>query len=104
MSTATHQDLLIELGTEELPPKSLQALSEAFAGEVLRQIDDAGLAHGPMTVFASPRRLAVLLLALGELVPRVLGIERRVLRVGECYRSFPATKDLALEKVASWAY
>lgn len=58
MSTATHQDLLIELGTEELPPKSLQALSEAFAGEVLRQIDDAGLAHGPMTVFASPRRLA----------------------------------------------
>ncbi|WP_111657808.1 glycine--tRNA ligase subunit beta [Isoalcanivorax indicus] len=58
MSTATHQDLLIELGTEELPPTSLKALSEAFANEVLRQIDDAGLAHGAMTVFASPRRLA----------------------------------------------
>ena len=58
MSTATHQDLLIELGTEELPPTSLQALADAFAGEVLRQIDEAGLTHGEMAVFASPRRLA----------------------------------------------
>ncbi|MBZ2188991.1 glycine--tRNA ligase subunit beta [Alcanivorax sp. JB21] len=59
-----YQDLLIELGTEELPPKSLQSLSEAFAGEVLRQIDDAGLAHGALTVFAAPRRLAFRIEAL----------------------------------------
>ncbi|MCH8542268.1 MAG: glycine--tRNA ligase subunit beta [Alcanivorax sp.] len=59
-----YQDLLIELGTEELPPKSLQSLSEAFAGEVLRQIDEAGLAHGALTVFAAPRRLAFRIEAL----------------------------------------
>src|SRR5690606_41771084 len=52
-------DLLIELGTEELPPKALKALGDAFAGDVLKQIDDAGLAHGEMKIFAAPRRLAV---------------------------------------------
>ena len=51
-------DLLIELGTEELPPTSLTTLRDAFANDVLRQIDDAGLEHGAMTLFASPRRLA----------------------------------------------
>lgn len=53
-----HADLLIELGTEELPPKALRALSEAFAGETLRQLDEAGFAHGALDVFATPRRLA----------------------------------------------
>ncbi len=51
-------DLLIELGTEELPPKALKALSEAFASETLKQLDDAGFEHGAMKVFAAPRRLA----------------------------------------------
>lgn len=51
-------DLLIELGTEELPPKALKTLSEAFAGETLKQLDDAGIAHGAMKIFAAPRRLA----------------------------------------------
>ncbi|MFN3713513.1 MAG: glycine--tRNA ligase subunit beta [Alcanivoracaceae bacterium] len=51
-------DLLIELGTEELPPKALKALSQAFAGETLKQLDDAGFEHGAMKIFAAPRRLA----------------------------------------------
>ena len=51
-------DLLIELGTEELPPKALKALSETFAGETLKQLDDAGFEHGAMKIFAAPRRLA----------------------------------------------
>ena len=53
-------DLLVELGTEELPPTALKSLSEAFANEVLRQIDEAGLTRAEMEVFASPRRLAFL--------------------------------------------
>lgn len=57
-------DLLIELGTEELPPKALKSLSVAFANEVLKQIDDAGLEHGEMQVFAAPRRLAFRINAL----------------------------------------
>lgn len=51
-------DLLIELGTEELPPKALKALSESFAGETLKQLDDAGFERGAMKIFAAPRRLA----------------------------------------------
>ena len=57
-------DLLIELGTEELPPKALKALSEAFANEVVKQIDDAGLAHQGVEIFAAPRRLAFRIKAL----------------------------------------
>lgn len=68
MSAAEHAvrraDLLIELGTEELPPKSLQALSQAFADEVVRQLDEAQLAHGAVKVFAAPRRLAFRIEAL----------------------------------------
>ncbi|MEP6941573.1 MAG: glycine--tRNA ligase subunit beta [Betaproteobacteria bacterium] len=53
--------LLVELLTEELPPKGLKRLSEAFAREVhdaLRTRDFVG-ARGVVTVFATPRRLAV---------------------------------------------
>ncbi len=57
-------DLLVELGTEELPPASLKSLADAFAGEVLRQIDEAELAHGELEVFATPRRLAFRINAL----------------------------------------
>jgi glycyl-tRNA synthetase beta chain len=53
-------DLLIELGTEELPPKALRRLMDAFAEAVVAGLDDARLAHGEAKPFASPRRLAVL--------------------------------------------
>ncbi|MGR8918553.1 MAG: glycine--tRNA ligase subunit beta [Gammaproteobacteria bacterium] len=51
--------LLIELGTEELPPTALKRLSEAFTRGVAEGLDDAGVAHGAVTPHASPRRLAV---------------------------------------------
>ena len=51
--------LLVELLTEELPPKSLRALSEAFAEKVLDSLASAQLAAGrELTVYATPRRLA----------------------------------------------
>ena len=53
-------DLLVEIGTEELPPKSLRMLSEAFVAEIATELDAAGLAHGTPTPYATPRRLAVL--------------------------------------------
>ena len=52
--------LLVEIGTEELPPKALRALSEAFAAELAAELDAAGLAYGAAAPFATPRRLAVL--------------------------------------------
>lgn len=54
-------DCLIELGTEELPPKALLKLSQAFTGGVLKGLDAAGIKPATAESFASPRRLAMLL-------------------------------------------
>ncbi|HEY5102884.1 MAG TPA: glycine--tRNA ligase subunit beta [Steroidobacteraceae bacterium] len=53
------RDFLVELGTEELPPKALLDLSQAFATGVTAGLLQAGLPHGPVQSFATPRRLAV---------------------------------------------
>ena len=53
-------DLLFELGTEELPPNALSKLAEALEKEFVQGLADAGLEHGPVTAYASPRRLALL--------------------------------------------
>lgn len=58
MSTA---DFLVEVGTEELPPKALRALMDAFAENLTTAIDDERLLHGDVHAYASPRRLAVVI-------------------------------------------
>ncbi len=60
------RDLLIEIGTEELPPKALKKLSMAFYHRVIGGLKTAELAHGEVQQFASPRRLALLVTALQE--------------------------------------
>lgn len=59
----TTAPLLIELFTEELPPKALQKLGDAFAQGVHDGLNKAGLIDGDagMRIFATPRRLGVLL-------------------------------------------
>ncbi len=52
-------DLLVEIGTEELPPKALRTLMDAFGDNLAAGIAEARLAHGKVRAFASPRRLAV---------------------------------------------
>jgi glycyl-tRNA synthetase beta chain len=52
-------DFLVELGTEELPPKALRGLGEAFASGVRAGLDKAGLEHGDVVSYATPRRLTV---------------------------------------------
>ena len=56
----TTQNLLVELFVEELPPKALQKLGDAFAGVLLEQLKAQGLTSpgSRLTAFASPRRLA----------------------------------------------
>ena len=57
----THvNDLLVEIGAEELPPKALRKLSEALAAELAAELEAAGFAHGVPAPFATPRRLAAL--------------------------------------------
>ncbi|MCO6441987.1 MAG: glycine--tRNA ligase subunit beta [Nitrococcus mobilis] len=55
-----HRDLLVELGTEELPPKGLRRLMESFASQIIAGLDQAELSHAEHRCFATPRRLAVL--------------------------------------------
>ncbi len=52
-------DFLVEIGTEELPPKALRDLELAFAAGVAEGIRAAGLGGGEARSFASPRRLAI---------------------------------------------
>lgn len=61
---AEQKDLLIEIGTEELPPKALPRLSEAFTSSVVAALEQAGLGHLEVERFAAPRRLAILLRSL----------------------------------------
>ncbi|MFO1302645.1 MAG: glycine--tRNA ligase subunit beta [Burkholderiales bacterium] len=53
--------LLVELFTEELPPKALPRLEAAFAGELQKSLAAQGFvaADASFTAFATPRRLAV---------------------------------------------
>jgi glycyl-tRNA synthetase beta chain len=60
------ENFLIELGTEELPPKSLRKLAQAFADNFTAELDKAGLAHQGVTWFATPRRLALKVAALAD--------------------------------------
>tara|TARA_R110001592_G_scaffold98956_4_gene282106 strand:- start:7909 stop:9984 length:2076 start_codon:yes stop_codon:yes gene_type:complete len=55
----TTETLLIELGTEELPPKSLKTLATAFYDGIKSQLDANGLSYSGIKWFATPRRLAV---------------------------------------------
>jgi len=53
-------DLLVEIGTEELPPKTLRQLSEAFGEALCDRLAAKILGAHECTVYATPRRLAVL--------------------------------------------
>ncbi|MGI9222442.1 MAG: glycine--tRNA ligase subunit beta [Woeseiaceae bacterium] len=64
MSKARH--FLVEIGTEELPPKALRSLMDAFAAGLKEGIDTARLDHGDIKRYASPRRLAVLIESLAS--------------------------------------
>ncbi|MNO75566.1 Glycine--tRNA ligase beta subunit [compost metagenome] len=63
------QDFLVELGTEELPPKALNTLAEAFLAGIEKGLQAAGLNYTAKQVYAAPRRLAVLISELDTQQP-----------------------------------
>ncbi len=65
----TEKTFLVEIGTEELPPKALRSLAEAFATQVTAELDSAGLAHGEVRWYAAPRRLALKVAGLSAAQP-----------------------------------
>lgn len=62
-------DFLVEIGVEELPPKSLPALERHFRDALCSGLKEAGLACGQVESYASPRRLAVMARALAAKQP-----------------------------------
>jgi glycyl-tRNA synthetase beta chain len=73
-------DLLFELGTEELPPLALPRLSAALVEQFAAALEAAGIAHGELVPYATPRRLAVLVRAVARQQP-----ERRQQRRGPAW-------------------
>ena len=60
------ENCLVELGTEELPPKALKSLGEAFATQFEAALTQADLSFDSVSWFAAPRRLAVYVSGLAE--------------------------------------
>jgi len=58
---STTDDFLVEIGTEELPPKALRSLMTAFGEALTAAVDEARLEHAAVHSYASPRRLTVLI-------------------------------------------
>ncbi|HHF6401930.1 TPA: glycine--tRNA ligase subunit beta [Haemophilus influenzae] len=65
----TTQNFLVEIGTEELPPKALKTLATSFADNVEAELNQAGLTFDKIEWFAAPRRLAVKVLNLAKQQP-----------------------------------
>jgi len=62
-------DFLVEIGTEELPPKALQQLSHEFADGVTAGLRAAGLTFGAATAYGAPRRLGIMIKDLQTRTP-----------------------------------
>ncbi|MBA2962804.1 MULTISPECIES: glycine--tRNA ligase subunit beta [Ramlibacter] len=75
-----HPNLLVELFVEELPPKALRKLGEAFGSVLLEQLRAQGLAtaDSALTTFASPRRLAAHVTNVASQAPDQEVIEKLV--------------------------
>ena len=63
------RDFLVELGTEELPPKALLSLSSAFTQGITDSLTKANISFGEVISYAAPRRLAVKISQLSEQQP-----------------------------------
>ena len=63
------QDLLVEIGTEELPPKALNKLSQAFANGIKTGFEEANVKFEQVQEYAAPRRLAVIIKQLEQSQP-----------------------------------
>ncbi|ANF62043.1 glycine--tRNA ligase subunit beta [[Haemophilus] ducreyi] len=80
----TTENFLVEIGTEELPPKALKKLATAFADNIQAELEQAGLAFEKIEWFATPRRLAVKVLSLATAQPSK-EIEKRGPAVGAAF-------------------
>ena len=89
-------DFLVEIGTEELPPKALRALMQAFADNMSERVDEARLSRGEVCAYSSPRRLAVYVAGLGRQQPdRTVSLKGPPVRVAFDKAGAPTKAALA---------
>ncbi len=96
------RDFLVEIGTEELPPKTLRQLELAFAAGIESALAKAALAHGALESFATPRRLAVRVRRLAARQPEQR-LERRGPPLGAAFDAGGAPTRAAQAFAASCA-
>jgi glycyl-tRNA synthetase beta chain len=89
------RDLLFELGTEELPPRSLEALSISLADSLAAGLAAQRIEHGSVQRFATPRRLAVLIHRTALKAPD-RAVERRGPPVASAFDASGAPTQAAL--------
>ena len=82
--TTEARDLLVEIGTEELPPKALLSLSTSFTAAIMDGLTKAGLSYAEVREFATPRRLAVQVADLATTQPAQT-LERRGPALSACF-------------------
>jgi glycyl-tRNA synthetase beta chain len=92
------KDLLFELCTEELPPRTLPALSNALTSSITRGLDTAAIPHGKVHGFATPRRLAVWIEKLAEHQP-----DRQVERRGPPFANAFDAQGAATQAATAFA-
>jgi len=81
---AEAQELLLEIGAEELPPKALKNMAVALGRELSTRLNARGLDHGEVQIFATPRRLAVLIADVPDAQPDK-EVERRGPNVNDAF-------------------
>ncbi|PKH23670.1 glycine--tRNA ligase subunit beta [Enterobacterales bacterium CwR94] len=94
----TDKTFLVEIGTEELPPKALRNLAESFAANITAELDAAGLTHGDVSWFAAPRRLAVKVAQLSAAQP-----DREVEKRGPAIAAAFDASGAATKAAEGWA-
>ncbi|CCP04918.1 glycyl-tRNA synthetase, beta subunit [Erwinia amylovora Ea644] len=94
----TDKTFLVEIGTEELPPKALRSLAESFAANLTAELDAAGLAHGEVIWFAAPRRLALKVANLSAAQP-----DREVEKRGPAIQAAFDANGVATKAAEGWA-
>jgi glycyl-tRNA synthetase beta chain len=96
----SRRDFLVEIGSEELPPKSLFVLLDSFANGIVKALDAANIAHGEVKTYATPRRLAVHIAAVADQQPDV-EIKRQGPAVANAFDASGAPTRAALGFAAS---
>ena len=97
--------LLIEVFTEELPPKSLRRLGDAFSEGIFSALKAAGLANtlSKVTSFATPRRLAVQISTVLDQAPDY-PVREKLLPTGIAFDAQGKATAPLLKKLAALGY